>query len=123
MAEDWLEEYDNTFLPFMVSFRIKDSDVYPPYMFREPITEIFSARKWWAHIKIRAEKAGCPSLDFCDFMIGLHSAPSSSASLERIFSTFGHVWSKLRNRLGPQKATKLVKVYKYLRAQDSSDLD
>jgi len=42
----------------------------------------------------------------------LHSAPASSASLEHIFSTFGHVWSKQRNRLG--LAEKLVKVYCYL---------
>jgi len=29
--------------------------------------------------------------------------------------TFGHVWSKQRNRLGPDKAEKLVKAYRYLR--------
>jgi len=36
---------------------------------------------------------------FCRLMRGLHSAPASSASLECIFSTFEHVWSKQRNRL------------------------
>jgi len=47
-------------------------------------------------------------------MRGLHSAPASSASLERIFSTYGHAWSKQRNCVGPDKAEKLVKAYRYL---------
>jgi len=33
-----------------------------------------------------------------------------------MFSTVGIVWSKLRNRLNPQKAAKLVKVYRNLHA-------
>ena len=56
--------------------------------------------------------------EFCMLIQGLHSAPTSSASLEHVFSTFGHVWSKLRNRLGPKKAEKLVKVYRFLRAEE-----
>ena len=40
-------------------------------------------------------------------------AAASSASVERIFSTFGLVHSKLRNRLGTEKAAKLVFLYKY----------
>jgi len=47
-------------------------------------------------------------------MRGLHSAPASSASLECIFSTYGHAWSKQRNRLGLDKAETLVKAYRYL---------
>ena len=46
--------------------------------------------------------------------IKAHLAPSSSASHEHIFSTFGHVWSKQHNRLGRDKAEKLVKAYRYL---------
>jgi hypothetical protein len=34
--------------------------------------------------------------------------PSSSAAIERIFSNFGMIQSKLRNRLGLVKAGKLV---------------
>lgn len=54
--------------------------------------------------------------EFCNYMVNLFSCPSSSASLERIFSTYGLVWSKLRNRLGAEKAEKLVKVYRSLKA-------
>ena len=39
-------------------------------------------------------------------------AKGSSAGVERIFSTFGLVQSKLRNRLGNEKAGKLVYLIK-----------
>ena len=44
----------------------------------------------------------------------LFTARASSAGIERVFSTFGLVHSKLRNRLGTQKAGKLVFMYKVL---------
>jgi hypothetical protein len=43
----------------------------------------------------------------------LLTAIASSASIERIFSTFGLVHSKLRNRLGTEKAAKLVFLFKH----------
>ena len=54
------------------------------------------------------------------------SAPATSASLERIFSTFGYVQSKLRNRLKLEKTAKLVFCNRDLRAkhaEDESDSD
>jgi len=62
----------------------------------------------------KAEKSTSITAEFCRLMRGLHSAPASSASLERVFSTSGHVWSKQHNSLGPDKAEKLVKAYRYL---------
>jgi len=44
-------------------------------------------------------------------------AVGSSAGVERIFSTFGLVHSKLRNRLGVEKAGKLVFIYKLLNSK------
>jgi len=75
---------------------------------------LFLASKWWQVMEKKAEKSTSIPAEFCRLMRGLHSAPASSASLERIFSTFGHVWSTQRNRLGPNKAEKLVKAYRYL---------
>ena len=43
-------------------------------------------------------------------------ASASSAGVERIFSTFGFIHSKIRNRLGTEKAGKLVFIYKLLNA-------
>ena len=42
------------------------------------------------------------------FINMLITAKSSTASVERLFSTFGTVHSKLWNRLGVEKALKLV---------------
>ena len=47
--------------------------------------------------------------------------PSSSATNERIFSNFGMIRSKLRNRLGLVKAGKLVFCYRMLRGKDEID--
>ena len=52
---------------------------------------------------------------FKEIVIQLLSAPGSSASVERVFSKFGLIHSKLRNRLGIKKVTKLVLYYKMLR--------
>jgi hypothetical protein len=44
----------------------------------------------------------------------LLTATGSSAGVERVFSSFGLVHSKLRNRLGIAKAGKLVFLFKLL---------
>ena len=51
---------------------------------------------------------------FIELMIQLHSAVASSASIERIFSTYGHVNTKLRNKMGMAKTEKLVFCYRML---------
>ena len=55
---------------------------------------------------------------FCKFNAKLLSVPPSSAAIERMFSTLGHVWTKSRNRLGAKKAMKLAKCYRALRGND-----
>ena len=47
--------------------------------------------------------------------------PSCSAAIERIFSNFGMIQPKLRNRLGLVKAGKLVFSYRMLRGKDKID--
>lgn len=44
----------------------------------------------------------------------LFTASASSAGVERIFSSYGLVHSKLRHRLGIQKSSKLVSIFKSL---------
>ncbi|CAH1106712.1 unnamed protein product [Psylliodes chrysocephalus] len=56
---------------------------------------------------------------FLEMCSKLLTAVASSAGLERIFSTFGLVQSKLRNRLGTDKAAKLTFIFKFLN-QDCS---
>ena len=52
--------------------------------------------------------------DTFDLIISLLTAVASSASVERIFSTFGFVHSAVRNRLGIEKAGKLVFLFRVL---------
>ena len=49
----------------------------------------------------------------------LMNAIASSASIERVFSTFGLVHSKIRNRLGVEKASKLVFLHRVLTKEDN----
>ena len=57
------------------------------------------------------------SPQFCSFMEQLSSLPASSASVERVFSTFGYVHTKLRNRLGNDKTEKLVRCNRMLKGK------
>jgi hypothetical protein len=60
-------------------------------------------------------------IKLCQLAQKLLEMPSSSAAIERIFSNFGMIQSKLRNRLGLVKAGKLVFCYRMLRGKDEID--
>ena len=59
---------------------------------------------------------------FADLARRLMSSPASSVSIERVFSTFSLIHNKIRNRLGVQKASKLVFCYRMLLG-GTKDLD
>ena len=69
------------------------TDPFPKLRFREEARQV-SLTVWW--ISLTRRKV---SEDFIKLAIHLVSAPGSSASIERIFSTFAHVHNKVRNRL------------------------
>ena len=48
-------------------------------------------------------------------------ATASIASVEKVFSRFGLVHSKLQNRLGMEKAGKLIFIYKAINDRFGSD--
>lgn len=113
-AENWLIETHPEWLTSMMAFRISDPQIFPESMFLDAVVNQFSPPKWWKLMEVKSSKKGNLPKEFCSFMKSLSSCPASSASIERIFSTFGLVWSKLRNQLGEEKAKKLVKIYKFL---------
>lgn len=78
-------------------------------------TKDVQAKVWWKALK---NKEMC---EFVELMVRLHSMPCSSASIERIFSNFSYIHNKLRNRLGVQKAAKLVFCYRMLRGHKDFD--
>ena len=67
---------------------------------------------WWRTVK---SSKNIVSNELCEIAIRLLSLTSSSAAIERIFSSFGLIVTKLRNRLGTEKAAKLVSCYRELR--------
>ena len=76
-----------------------------------------SPTTWWKC----AEKAGSMSSAMSILARKLHSMPAGSSSIERIFSNFSTVQTTLRNRLGLQKASKLVVCYRHLRGSSNVD--
>ena len=77
------------------------------------VIETFSAVKWWRILKTKLRSNSLRILneevcELCDFIITISSLPVSSASVERTFSTFGTIHTKLHNRLGNKTSEKLV---------------
>ena len=87
-------------------------------MFDEAFLDKVEPCVWWLCIK-KTYKDVTPEL--CDLALLLLHLPSSSASVERIFSNFSFIQSKLRNRLGLEKASKLVACYRELVGSDEYD--
>ena len=74
---------------------------------------------WWRSLLV--SKNDKLNHNFVKFASCLMSAPAISASLERSFSTFGYVKSKLRNRLKLEQTAKLVFCNRHLRAKHAED--
>ena len=83
------------------------SDPFKRYMVADKLIHSVSPLTWESQKGLWDNSM----LILCRQVLG---AVSSSAGVERIFSTFGIVHSKLRNRLGADKAGKLVFIYKLL---------
>ena len=71
---------------------------------------------WWKAMKLYAVPER-----FISMALHLLTSPASSASIERVFSSFGLVHTKARNRLGNEKAAKLVFCYRMLRGKRELD--
>lgn len=82
------------------------SEPFRKHMFTPDVLRSVTAVQWWtAHRDVITGEA-------VDLAEQLLSARASSAAVERIFSTFGLVHNDLRNRLGTEKAGKLVFMFK-----------
>lgn len=122
ILDDWLSETHPEFIAPYIAFKLKDTDYFDSYMFNSDVVTNFSGFKWWSYVKMKLKQKQHTSrlpilehmIEFCNFVCKLHSIPGSNAGLERIFSNFSLVWTKLRNRFGPEKVDKLVKVHRKL---------
>ena len=115
-AEAYLKRYGRQYWTSYMLYTQQDPDHFPPHIFEQD--GLIQAAQWWKYMQRKAKKSESLSLEFTEFMTKLHSCPASSGSIERWFSTVGFVWSKVRNRLGPEKAKKLSSIYRCLRQPD-----
>jgi len=103
-------------LPDLLNFTSQCLEL-PSALSSQSVIESVKPTVWWACL----EKSSVVGESLCSVAKAMMKMPSSSASLERIFSNFGVIQTKLRNRLGIQKAAKLVLCYRVLRGSEELD--
>ncbi len=89
----------------------------PKALQNEKVITETSATVWW----LAVERSQVLCKDLCDIAKKLLVMPASSGGIERVFSNFGLIQTKLRNRLGVEKAAKLVMCYRMLRDREVLD--
>jgi len=77
---------------------------FKSYLFNENIVLKIKPLTWWIALEKNLTK------EMNEMVKQLFTSCASSAGIERIFSTYGIVHTKLRNRLGIEKSSKLVSV-------------
>lgn len=105
-AMEYAETYFPDAMPTIINYQAKCTP-FKQYMISTQIKENVTPLAWWRSLK-------CLDPIVIQLVQQLHTAVSSSANIERLFSSYGLVHSKLRNRLGNDKAAKLVSVFKEL---------
>ena len=112
--------YCSEYYPDCISTVVKfwaRSAPFKAYMFEDSYLVEASSVEWWMAMEGRFNE------DFIQLIKCLLCSVASSSDVERAFSTFGLVHSKLRNRLGVAKAVKLVSIYRVLNVNIASDSD
>ena len=116
-ARVWCLELNPDFLPLLVAYETR-SLPFPPTFYSDVMLKS-EPTLWWNGV-FRGTKSDVCNL-FSALAKRLLTAPASSASIERIFSSFGWVHNKIRNQLGTDTAKKLVFCYRMLRGANEVD--
>lgn len=106
-AMEYVNLYHPAAMPDVISYRAKTFP-FKSYLFTEESIKNVKSITWWLALKENI------NIVMFDLVTQLHTAIASSAGIERLFSAFGLVHTKLRNRLGIEKASKLVTILKAL---------
>lgn len=105
----YAKEKYSSFLPLLIKYQAK-ADPFYNFLFDDDVVNQVSPLEWW--------KTHCTSPDtetvVAKVTKQLLTASASTSSLERIFSTYSLIQSNLRNRLGNEKASKLLFLFKSL---------
>lgn len=103
----FIEAYHREAMPYVVKYRAM-TDPFHNFLFEDHVVNQVGPLEWWQSLKKQING------QTMNFVAQLHTAVASSAGIERLFSTFGFIHSDVRNKLGTEKAAKLVTVFKYL---------
>lgn len=111
-------EYANekyaTLVPVIMKFQAK-SPPFQAFKFTESVTKTLTAIEWWDSHTAMLDS------DILLSVRQLLTAVASSSGVERVFSSYGLVHTKLRNRLGTEKAAKLVFLFKTMNSNVNDD--
>ena len=99
-AQELLQEQHPELVPCLLKFMCNKSNLSNAWTNENTIKNVSSV-VWWMSVEHSNEWSVNPLL--CQLARKLLSMPASSAAIERIFSNFGSIQTKLRNRLGLQK--------------------
>jgi len=109
--DDQAMEYAREKWPSLIPLIIKFKAQTPPcqsFKFDANVLKSVSSIEWWMANKSAVDEESMKGLK------QLFSAVASSEGVERVFSSYGIVHSKLRNRLGTETAAMLVFLFKLL---------
>jgi hypothetical protein len=121
-AYQLLNEYDSHLMPIVFGLEFC-GEPFPSYLFTDQLKSVSPLSWWKVALSALANKVGDVKQSLSYLTDQLLTATASSAGLERIFSSFGLVQSKLRNRLGNEKAAKLTFMFKSMNQQKRSPAD
>ena len=117
-ARLFLGQLDCEILEALIAYKSKDKKVFSASLLQITSNKTKDKRYYWQYLESSVTDQGAKK--FCILMRRVLTCPASSAGLERLFSSFGLVHTKLRNRLGIEKVAKLVKVYTPMRDDNKS---
>ena len=103
-ALDLCSQYPST-LPTVMEYQAR-TERFKEFRFSSDVLGSVAPLTWW--------RAANPPVTVMNLVTSLLTAINSSASIERVFSTVVLVHSKVRNKLGVDKAGKLVFIYRML---------
>ena len=114
IVHDTLSNIDDGLMATFIALQARD-EPFPKSFFTDAAVTM-NPKVWWKGLR----RYNVPT-KVVDLAIKMMSSPASSASIERVFSNFGIICNKIRNRLGNEKASKLVYCYHMLRQEKELD--
>ncbi len=115
-AMDLLLEKTPEFVTVAQAFLAKDNSSFPKSSLHNDVMQSSHPANWWCALKHRDNI----QKTLIQFLRPMYRCPSSTASIERVFSTYGFVQTEYRNRLTQDKVMKLSFCFRALRKQEDT---